>query len=660
MKRFFLITIILLQAFFLKTQTISQDSIITLLKAGREDTTQVMLISELSRQMQWSNPDSAYTLALEGIKLAGKINFYRGEMYCKVSAAACSWSLGNYALAIELLLPIIPDAEKTKDIRLMTGILSNLHNAYRDQGDYGEALNYYIMVDQYAPFVDGCRYCKVGKAAKAFLYFQMGKKDSIGFFIQEALRYPPSPGLDGWIFSVAGNIYADQKKYDSSFLYYGLSIPTLIKENNLKDLAWTYNNITSLFKLRGQIDSAFLYVNKSLMLSRKGGFAKEAMESNLLLAELYEAKKSDSSLYYFKKAIAARDSLYNQEKQKQILGYKFKEDLYQQQAEAEKKQRENRIKQFFLTGLVIFFLAIAFLLFRNNRHRQKAYKLLKRQKEQTEKQKIKTEETLAELKSTQAQLIQSEKMASLGELTAGIAHEIQNPLNFVNNFSEVNRELIEELKGEKAKVKSERDEQLENQLLTDIEQNLEKINHHGKRADAIVKGMLQHSRTNSGQKESTDINALCDEYLRLAYHGLRAKDKSFNARFETDFDPTVEKINVVPQDIGRVILNLINNAFYSVTEKRRQQPVDYEPTVSVRTRKLPGKIQISIKDNGNGIPPPIMEKMFQPFFTTKPTGQGTGLGLSLSYDIVTKGHGGLMKAESKEGEFAEFIIQLPT
>jgi signal transduction histidine kinase len=302
---------------------------------------------------------------------------------------------------------------------------------------------------------------------------------------------------------------------------------------------------------------------------------------------------------------------------------------------------------------------VAFLLFRNNLQRKKTNELLLQQKE-------KVETTLLELKSTQSQLIQSEKMASLGELTAGIAHEIQNPLNFVNNFSEVSSELIMELNTEieNGNMKDAKE------IATDLKQNLEKINHHGKRAADIVKGMLQHSRTSSGQKESTDINALADEYLRLAYHGLRAKDKGFNAKFETHLDPTLPKLNVIPQDIGRVLLNLINNAFYAVSEKSSYAKASedkYEPTVIVSTKNLGNKIEISVKDNGNGIPDSIKEKIFQPFFTTKPTGQGTGLGLSLSYDIV-KAHGGELKVETRAGEGlpdgqgqagSEFIIKLP-
>jgi signal transduction histidine kinase len=267
------------------------------------------------------------------------------------------------------------------------------------------------------------------------------------------------------------------------------------------------------------------------------------------------------------------------------------------------------------------------------------------------------QKSLEELKATQAQLIQSEKMASLGELTAGIAHEIQNPLNFVNNFSEVSNELIEEMKEELDKGNKEEAKA----IADDVKQNLEKINFHGKRADAIVKSMLQHSRTSNNKKEPTDINALADEYLRLAYHGMRAKDKSFNAAIKTDFDEGIGLIKIISQDIGRVILNLITNAFYAVMEKKKLQPAEsgYEPTVTVGTRTIDNKIEVQVKDNGTGIPKKALDKIFQPFFTTKPTGQGTGLGLSLSYDIVTKGHGGELKVETREGEYTMFSIILP-
>ena len=302
------------------------------------------------------------------------------------------------------------------------------------------------------------------------------------------------------------------------------------------------------------------------------------------------------------------------------------------------------------------------------------------QKKLIEEKNIELNKALYKLQSTQNQLVQAEKMASLGELTAGIAHEIQNPLNFVNNFSDLNKELIDELKEELAVGNMH----LANEIANDIQTNEGKISHHGKRAEAIVKGMLQHSRTSSGQKEPTDINDLADEYLRLSYHGLRAKDKSFNADFKTEFDKTLPKINVIPQDIGRVLLNLINNAFYAVKAPPppeggiKETQSEYKPLVIVKTSYLPplgemtrpddpvgregavteGACMISVSDNGPGIPEKIKDKIFQPFFTTKSAGEGTGLGLSLSYDIV-KAHGGEINVESKEREGTEFIIQIP-
>ena len=278
-------------------------------------------------------------------------------------------------------------------------------------------------------------------------------------------------------------------------------------------------------------------------------------------------------------------------------------------------------------------------------------------------QKEELEHTLTDLKATQTQLIQSEKMASLGELTAGIAHEIQNPLNFVNNFSEVSVELIDELTQEQRKP--DRDTELEAELLSDLRQNLQKITHHGGRASSIVKGMLQHSRVGTGQREPTDLNALCDEYLRLAYHGLRAKDKSFNANFSTDLDPALGLVSVVPQDMGRVLLNLFTNAFYAVQQRAKNLQGfqkdftglnNYQPAVHVQTRCVDGQVEIRVNDNGTGMPDAVKAKIFQPFFTTKPTGEGTGLGLSLAYDIVTKGHGGSLLVESQEGEGTELMI----
>lgn len=346
----------------------------------------------------------------------------------------------------------------------------------------------------------------------------------------------------------------------------------------------------------------------------------------------------------------------------------------------------NRTESYFNTAILLSVIWFGALLYSQNRQFKAAEKeRIQRQKEdeinraiaerkvelevlvaertaELTKQKEELENTLDELRATQEQLIHSEKMASLGELTAGIAHEIQNPLNFVNNFSEVSHELLDEMQEE-----LENENQAEAiEIAKNVKLNLEKIIHHGKRADSIVKGMLQHSRSSTGVMEPVEINLLCDEYLRLAYHGLRAMDKSFNATLKTEFDENIGKINVVPQEMGRVILNLLTNAFYAVNEKKKLCENDsagmalpYNPTVKISTKKLHNGVEIKISDNGNGIPVDAVDKIFQPFFTTKPSGKGTGLGLSLSYEIVTKAHGGKLSVENKPGEGVTFSIILP-
>ena len=364
-----------------------------------------------------------------------------------------------------------------------------------------------------------------------------------------------------------------------------------------------------------------------------------------LLAEIYQQTgKSGKANQAYQAYINLKDSILADQEKFQTISFETEQQIGDNEIAISKLESKNKLSaqsRNFTIGIAVLLLILAGSIYYRFQSKKKANTVL--------------EKTLTDLKSTQSQLIQSEKMASLGELTAGIAHEIQNPLNFVNNFSEVNSELISELvdevdKGNTAEVKL---------IAGDIKDNSEKIRHHGKRADAIVKGMLQHSGSGSGKKEPTDINALADEYLRLAYHGLRAKDKSFNATMKTAFDPAIGSISIVPQDIGRVILNLISNAFYAVNEQSKPGIPGYVPTVEVGTKKTGNKIELMVKDNGNGIPAKVLDKIFQPFFTTKPTGQGTGLGLSLSYDIV-KAHGGELKVETNEGEGSTFMIQLPT
>jgi two-component system NtrC family sensor kinase len=628
-------------------QTAYLDSLKGVLSITAEDTARVLLLSEISLWSIFSNPDTSLQLAKEGIRLAQRLNYPKGEAYCKRSSGFFFWSTGDYTTAIKLAFTGIPYAEKSKDLDLLEWLYSLLLNAYRDNGDFDEAIRYdrksrglYQKLNHSINAKDD--------AITASIYYGMGDLDSARHYIELSMQ---QGGIsDGWTCMVKGQILTKANEFDSALHYFSLGGQMFLDDNNFKDLTNLYQSISTLYRSAGDIDSSIHYATSGLQIARLKSFEKEHFVLCSLLADLYDGVKSDSTLKYYKLAMVAKDSLFNKEKTKQVLSVQFDEELRQQEIINAEIQYKNRLKTYGLIAGLIIFLVVAVILWLNNLQKKRANLQLQQQKK-------KVESTLSELRSTQAQLIQSEKMASLGELTAGIAHEIQNPLNFVNNFSEVNNELIDELKEEAEKGNID-----EVKIIADdIKENSEKINHHGKRADAIVKGMLQHSRSSSGTKEPTDINALCDEYLRLAYHGLRAKDKSFNTTLETNFDSGIGQVKIVPQDIGRVILNLINNAFYAAPlppEGGFKDP-DYKhnPTVWVRTKKVGDKVFISVRDNGPGIPQKILDKIFQPFFTTKPTGQGTGLGLSLAYDII-KEHGGDIKVETKEGEGSEFIIQL--
>ncbi len=511
-------------------------------------------------------------------------------------------------------------------------------------------------------------------------YMNEGKLDSAVMLIKMAistfLDLKDQSGL-GRAMKFLGDTYEKMGNFDLAANTLVQSIAHLKETNDHLHLGLAYMSLSRVSTDLQKSDSALYYARESLKIFEKRKDQAWKRDSYNLLTSCFDRLgKTDSAIVYLKLSKSLSDSL-SAEERKNLLAFLdvvTDEQTKLEKLENEKIQTKSKIRTYsMISGLVILSL-IGLILYRNNKKEKKA--------------KIVLEKTLKDLKSTQSQLIQSEKMASLGELTTGIAHEIQNPLNFVNNFSEVNRELLTELNEEIDKenfkaVKS---------IAADIIENEEKISHHGKRADSIVKGMLQHSRTNSGEKEPTDINVLAEEYLRLAYQGLRVKDprdaahpqgsanpqdavrKSFNTQFKTDFDPSIGKVNVVPQDIGRVLLNLYNNAFYAVHAKAlaAASPLspkvgdnssivspanEHQPQVSVSTKKIGNHFEITVKDNGNGIPENIISKIFQPFFTTKPTGQGTGLGLSLSYDIV-KAHGGEIKVTSIENQGSEFTIIL--
>ncbi|MCH6235771.1 ATP-binding protein [Cognataquiflexum rubidum] len=469
------------------------------------------------------------------------------------------------------------------------------------------------------------------------------KLDSALFFLDKSMGYYEISGFNtykGGTMSTIGMVHAKKGNYIQAKQYLIQAIQVSRNADNITDLSRSYLRLSDFFNEVEVKDSSLWYAYKALESAQLARSPDVVLPAYAALAYSHKLLNNiDSAYYYQGLSVALKDSINSLERINQFQNIGFSEKVQEQELEKERLAYQGRIRTNSLAGGLLTLTIIAFLLYRNNRQKLKANTVLRK--------------TLDDLAATQAQLIQSEKMASLGELTAGIAHEIQNPLNFVNNFSEVSTELLDEMNEELDKGDIEEAKFISK----DIKENLIKINHHGKRADAIVKGMLEHSKRGSGQREPTDLNALADEFLRLSYQSFLAKDPNFKVELQTNLDSDLPKISVIPQDIGKVLLNLYSNAFYAVNERSKQDP-DFKPLVQLTTRNLGGKIEVGVKDNGPGIPDSIKDKIFQPFFTTKPTGQGTGLGLSLSYDIV-KAHGGELRVETEIKEGSKFIIILP-
>ena len=654
------------------------DSMHLALQYAANDTARIEVYNSLGYFYDDVNLDSSVYYNEKGVAIAQQLQLKLREAKILMHLSFPLTKMGNYPRSLKVLMQASAIAEdpsnekntghllkgqtpRTYRLSMLGYIHLGLGYLYANTGNYEKGLATYPEGIQIAESIKDTLLLANMYRDMGIAYDNLNKLDSALLTGQKALVYfSVLPFLErkfeAYVFSGIGNVYQQMGKLDLARENYEKAIEVSEIHNNPALAGEAYLKLAKLYQLFKKPDSSLQYAKKALEAFTIVGKEKFKAAAYRMISDIYdEQKKSDSSFAYLRQATASHDSLDRIEKKKlqefQLAG--FDEQLRVQQLEKEKIQTQSKIRTYAMMAGIAVFMLIAFLLYRNNRNRKKANELLQQQKDEIAGQKQQVEETLTELKSTQAQLIQSEKMASLGELTAGIAHEIQNPLNFVNNFSEVNKELVDELQTELRSGNTEEALAISN----DIRENEEKINHHGKRADSIVKGMLQHSQSSSGVNESTDINKLADEYLRLANHGLRGKDNSFNITMKTDFDATIGNINIIPQDIGRVLLNLYNNAFYAVAEKKKQQIVGYEPTVSVSTIKDGTKVLIAVKDNGNGIPQKIADKIFQPFFTTKPTGQGTGLGLSLSYDII-KAHGGEIKVESKEGDGSVLTIQL--
>jgi two-component system NtrC family sensor kinase len=675
------IALLLLLPFFTKAQLqLKQlDSLHTALKNVANDTIKMITLSDLTFYFAENNRDSAMFFCEAGMSIASKINqplwvarflLYKSNLVLKQDNFSLCLKLCNEALAItqdeknEKNAYIPKDYEfasepKKYRMRTIRSVFHELGNTWSGAGNKEKAIEYFKKEIQVSESLNTRTGSITSNMNIGNIYQEMDKLDSAMVYSTRGLANANLTGRSaytGFMLCNIGTVYFKKGQIDSAKHYYQQSLNINKEQNNLSGEIEANISFAKLYQKLFHADSMKYYANAALQLATQLKSPTRIGIATKLISDVWKMQgNADSALVYLTFSKSLGDSL-NKNREDKLIQFQnanFEEQLRLEKGEQDSIAAKNKIRTIaLLVGLGLLSILV-FVFYRNNKQKQKANAVL-----QEQKQKVET--TLHELKSTQTQLIQSEKMASLGELTAGIAHEIQNPLNFVNNFSEVNKELLVEMKEEMRKGNLAD----ANELADDIISNEEKINHHGKRADAIVKGMLQHSRKSEGVKEPTDINTLCDEYLRLAYHGLRAKDKSFNADFKTDFDNSIGKINIIPQDIGRVLLNLINNAFYAVDERQKitkenlpTGQAGYQPSVFLSSKKSDDKVILTVKDNGNGIPQNIVDKIFQPFFTTKPTGQGTGLGLSLSYDII-KAHGGEIKVETKEGEGTTFIIEL--
>ena len=618
------------------------------------------------------NRDSAFLYGDQSVLISRKNNKKLNEAYSLSRKAYQEVNMGRFAEALHSLLDAFAISENVENEKYYWSAhplreesqkrlyaLSCTHHIFailmRETRNMEQQLIHFREARRIAVEINSPARSVLGSLNLGRIYLETGKLDSALFYENQAEEIARKSGREKYLSGILlykAMIYLQQGDTTKALSHFFEGIRSGAEQNNLDGLVRGYRDLARYYVAKENRDSSLYYAMKQLDISKRlGGVSALGYHIGVSYESLYLVyqlrNQFDSAYKYLALTQRTNDSI-NRSKIESLAEFQkltLNEQQRLQNAEKEKVIYQNKVRTWFMLAGIGVLLLLAIIFYRNNRQKNKA--------------KIKIEKAYDNLKSTQQQLIHSEKMASLGELTAGIAHEIQNPLNFVNNFSEVSNELVDEMNNELSKGDID-----EAKLIAgDIKQNLEKINHHGKRADAIVKGMLQHSRSSNGQKESTDINALADEYLRLAYHGLKAKDRAFDVNVKTDFDNSMNKINVIPQDIGRVILNLINNAFYVVDEKKKHTSANaaqngFEPTVFVSTKKNNGNVEIRVRDNGNGIPQKVVDKIFQPFFTTKPTGQGTGLGLSLSYDIV-KAHGGELKVETKEGEGALFILQIP-
>jgi two-component system NtrC family sensor kinase len=640
------------------------DSLQRLLAQSRADTTRVLLLAQLAHEYTQTYPLATLRYGQQSLRLAQQLGFHRGECLALIRLGSGLREAGNYPAALQIGLQALRLAQTMPDLPLRGRANNALGYLNWEQGNSRPALRYFLRAKALAAQAgDSALLTRVmGNIGNA--YQQLGMLDSALYYLHQGytldLRRHDLTSEVGDA-AMLGNVYTALNQPQLARRYYRASIRRAEKPGIIFALCRAYLGLARLYQKEGgaQVDSALYFGRQALAAGQQRPYPKGVLEASLLLSAAYAARRDSSTAFrYLTLAAANRDSLFSQAKIAQVQALAFGELLHQQERAEQEAQVAAQHRQNWLLAALAAALPIVLLLWRNNRLKQRANQQLNKQNEQIARQRDELSNALGQVRTTQAQLVQREKMAFLGELTAGIAHELQNPLAFVRNFADVSTLLVDDMSDAEGRPQADRSQQL---LLAGLKQNLREISQHGQRATSIIADMLAHSRSGSAAHTPTNVNALVAEYLPLAYQALRAKDKTFTATITTHFAPDLPLVPAVGPDLGRALLNLFTNAFYAVQQRQKQNPTSYTAEVIVSTSLRPdGQVEIRVHDNGLGMPPSVQAQVFQPFFTTKPSDEGTGLGLSLSHDIVVKNHGGSLSVESQESAYTEFIIVLPT
>ncbi len=627
------------------TQSRSVDSLRRVLARPLPDTLRVIVLCQLSDQLWTQRTDSAAVYALQALALARRVGYRHGEGEA-LNRLGAALRESNLARSLEVFQQSLRIARATQDRALEAQNLRSIGIIYVYLRDKRQGLSYYFRALKIDEELRAERRMVLELSNIGLAYDLFDQLDSARIFQERAyalarrLRTPTNYILYG-----LGNVARKEGKLDDATAFYRKSIAESKKVGHLRSLNFSYVGLATLYQQLGRLDSSIYYARLGCQAGQTNGFLRGVLNASTLLTEDFKMRdQADSALKYQSLMLVMKDTLFGQEKVMRLQSLNYREQQRAQEAAASQAALKTRYRTYGLVAGLVGLLLLALLLGRHARQQQRAKEAL--------------EESLAELKTTQEQLVQREKMAFLGELTAGIAHELQNPLNFVKNFAEVSTDLVNEITGDP--TGPARNPDLELEILAGLKQNLQKISQHGQRATSIIKGMLEHSRTGASSRQPTNLNVLVEDSLRLAYQGLRTKDKGFTAQLTTVLAPDLPLVSVAPMDLGRVLINLLTNAFHAVQERQREDPqAAYQPEVTVSTRAVADGVEICIRDNGTGMPEQVKARIFQPFFTTKAVGEGTGLGLSLSHDVVTTGHGGRLLVESEVNVGTEFIVALP-